>query len=172
MSVKQPTLPGGTSLVFASLTEALPGDDVFFAAGSDTPGAIDSICASKASLNSALTASFSSLGELAESPGSVESTLEKNRTRNYVIPGKRTNAVSITIAGISNKQKAYLESTAFSSTEFTFALISRDRSRVVIFNGMRWKADWIGEVDSVPLITLTSDFAGDSSKIRVYKDLV
>ncbi|MDD3535164.1 MAG: hypothetical protein PHC50_03345 [Candidatus Cloacimonetes bacterium] len=164
-----PIPPAGTSLDFADLSAVMPGDEVYFAEGADTVSAINTMFATRTSLATALAASFTSLGELAEAPAKVDSSVEKLRTRNYCIPGRRESSIELVVAGISDKTKAYFESSAFAAKDISIILLNRDRTDAVIFIGMRFKADWKAESDKVPQVTLTANFTGNSDKIRIYK---
>ena len=91
--------------------------------------------------------SFDLLGELAEKARKADSKITKLKTRNYTLPGKRTSTVELTIVGLSNQQKNYLESSAFMGKNITIVAASKSLDRVVIFNGLRWTVDWSGEAD-------------------------
>lgn len=159
-------------LAFDSLLEQMIGDDVYIGAGTlkstDWTQLIDIV-----TWDEALAAAFDVLGELAEKPGKIESKLSALRTRNYKVAGKRTTNIEITIIGVSQLQKSYLESTDFSTTTMTMVLRNREKDRVMVFNGMKWAVDWSGEVDGLFTVVLTTEFSGTTDgKIYFLKDIV
>ena len=112
------------------------------------------------------------LGELAEKPGKTDSKLSKLKTRNYSIPGKRTNTVELNIAGLSTLQKNYLESNAFMGKDTTIVVASKELDRVVIFTGLRWTVDWAGEADGLFNVAISTEFSGaTSNKVYLFKNL-
>lgn len=166
--------PTGTTVAdldFGALSEAMVGDDVFVGAGTYTAAELAAVMATQDALADALDI-LSAFGELAEKPGKLESKLNKLKTRNFIVPGKRTNAAEISLVGLGQKQKAYLESTAFSSTETTVILVNTERDRAVVLNGMRWTVEWSGEVDGLFTVVLSTEFSGSTSeRIFLYKDI-
>lgn len=118
---------------------------------------------------------FHELGELAEKPGKTESKINKLKTRNYQIPGKRTSTVELTLNGISEKQKDYFESTLFSGQEISIVLVKNELlipdvngdgtdfdfdSNMVVFSGLRWTADWNAEADGLWSVVLSTEISG------------
>lgn len=169
------TFPGSmtaSDLAFDSLLEQMIGDDVYIAAGTLSSTDLATLV-DQATWDTALAANFDVLGELAEKPGKIESKLSSLRTRNYKVAGKRTTSVEIDLVGVSQLQKAFLESTDFSTATMTMVLRNREKDRVLIFNGMKWTVDWSGEVDGLFSVVLTTEFSGTTDgKIYVYKDIV
>jgi hypothetical protein len=119
-------------------------DDVYFGFGSYSDSEVASIYNNQSSIKDELNSSFDLLGELAEKPGKADSKITKLKTRNYTLPGKRTSTVELTISGLSNRQKNYLESSAFMGKNMTIVAASKSLDRVAIFNGLRWTVDWSG----------------------------
>jgi len=174
-TITPPVYPGSIGegdLVFSKLMDAFVADNVYFGNGIYDPIQVPSIYATTGAVKTELTNSFNCLGELAEKPGKADSKLNKLKTRNYVVPGKRTNTVELNIAGLSNSQKSYLESNDFMSKTTTIVVASKSLDRVVIFNGLRWTVDWAGEADGLFNVTISSEFSGTTSdKILLIKDI-
>jgi hypothetical protein len=118
---------------------------------------------------------FEELGELAEKPGKTESKINKLKTRNYQIPGKRTSTVELTLNGISEKQKDYFESTLFSGQEISIVLVKNELlipdvngngrdfdfdTSIVVFSGLRWTVDWNAEADGLWSVVLSTEISG------------
>ena len=126
----------------------------------------------RSSIKDELNSNFDLLGELAEKPGKADSKITKLKTRNYTLPGKRTSTVELTVAGLSNRQKNYLESSAFMGKNVTIVACSKSFDRVVIFNGLRWTVDWSGEADGLFSVVISTEFSGiTNGKIFVLKDI-
>jgi hypothetical protein len=158
-------------LAFDELIEQMIGDDVYIAEGTLTPADVASL-SSIAAYDTALSTNFDVLGELAEKPGKIDSKLDSLKTRNYKVAGKRTNTLELKLVGISQLQKKYLESPAFSATTMTIILRSREKDRVIILNGMKWTADWSSETDALFDVLLSTEFAGTTdTRIYVFKDI-
>lgn len=158
-----PTFPSGTTsadLLFSALADTFIADEVYFGIGSYTSGEIASKFASISALTTELATYLKQIGELAEKPGKVDSKSEKLKTRNYLIPGKRTSTIELSINGLSAKQKDYFESASFQGTEITLVAVSKARDRATIFNGMRWVVDWSGEADGLWTVVISTEFSG------------
>ncbi len=165
MDVTKISFPSGIDaddLAFSNLVAQMAGDYAFFGAGSLSDAEIASLDSAFA-WDTALAGSFNSLGELAESSAKIESKLSTLRSRKYRLPGRRASSISLTLAGISQLQKKYLESSAFSSTPITIVLRSRDKGEIVIFNGLRWTVDWSGEVDGLFQVVISAEFHGTTT---------
>lgn len=175
-SVVAPTFPGTMNdkdLIFDALMDVLIADDIYFGEGAYVDeGEVESLYGTQTLVQEQLSTVLARLGELAEKPGKTDSKITKLKTRNYTIPGKRTSTVELTIAGISNTQKNYLESSAFMGKELTIAIVSKGLDRVVIFNGLRWTVDWSGEADGLFTVVVSTEYAGSTSgKFYVFKDI-
>ena len=152
--------------------DVLIADLVYFGIGTYDQTSIDTLYATQGSVKTELTTNFDLLGELAEKPGKADSKLSKLKTRNYTIPGKRTNTVELNISGLSTKQKNFLESTLFMSKDTTIVVASKELDRVVIFTGLRWTVDWSGEADGLFNVVISTEFSGvTSNKIFLLKDI-
>ena len=102
----------------------------------------------------------------------MESKTEKLKTRHYQLEGKRTNAVTTTIVGISEDKKNWLEDQSAGMTELTFVALSKDKSQAILINGCRWTVDWSGEADGLYTQEVTTEFTGKTfEKIVFFKDI-
>ena len=173
--VTPPTYPTNMTegdLAFAKLMDVLIADFVYFGIGTYDQTSIDTLYATQASVKSELNTNFDLLGELAEKPGKTDSKLSKLKTRNYTLPGKRTSTAELSIVGLSNKQKNFLESSLFMGRNTTIAVVSKGFDRVVIFNGLRWTVDWLGEADGLFSVVISTEFSEvTSNKIFLLKDI-
>ena len=173
--ISQPTYPSNMTegdLSFSKLMDVLIADFVYFGIGTYDQTSIETLYATQAAVKLELTTNFDLLGELAEKPGKTDSKLSKLKTRNYTIPGKRTSTVELNIAGLSTKQKNFLESTLFMSKDTTIVVASKELDRVVIFTGLRWTVDWSGEADGLFNVVISTEFSGvTSNKIFPLKDI-
>ena len=174
-SIVPPAYPGTMTdqdLTFQKLMDVFVADNVYFGIGSYNVSQISSFYTSLATTKDELTQNFNLLGELAEKPGKTESKLSKLKTRNYSIPGKRTNTVELNIAGLSSVQKNYLESNSFMGKTITIVVASKELDRVVVFNGLRWTVDWSGEADGLFNVIISTEFSGVTSQsIFLFKDI-
>lgn len=174
-AISQPTYPTPmteSDMLFNALVDVFIADDVYFGFGSYSDSEVASIYNTQSSIKDELNNSFDLLGELAEKPGKADSKITKLKTRNYTLPGKRTSTVELTIVGLSNKQKNYLESSAFMGKNVTIVAASKSFDRVAIFNGLRWTVDWSGEADGLFSVVVSTEYAGSTSgKFYVFKDI-
>lgn len=173
--VQAPVYPANmteTDLVFSKLMDVLIADIVYFGIGTYDQAAIDTLYTNQGSVKLELNTNFDLLGELAEKPGKTDSKITKLKTRNYAIPGKRTSTVELNIAGLSTKQKNFLESSLFMGKDTTIVVVSKEYDRVVIFNGLRWTVDWSGEADGLFTVVISTEFSGvTSNKIYLLKEI-
>lgn len=173
--VVKPTYPAsmtGADMDFDKLMDVFVADNVYFGIGSYAASDISTKYDTQGAMATELSTNFDRLGELAEKPGKTDSKLDKHRTRNYLIPGKRTNTVELNIAGLSNAQKDYLESHAFMGKDTTIVVASKGNDRAVIFNGLRWTVDWSAEADDLFNVIISTEFSGVSlDNIFVLKDI-
>jgi hypothetical protein len=161
-----------SDLQFSALMDVMIADDIYFGIGTYTETDINTLYATQGSTKTELTTNFDLLGELAEKPGKADSKITKLKTRNYTLPGKRTSTVELTIVGLSNQQKNYLESSAFMGKNVTIVAVSKSFDRVAIFNGLRWTVDWSGEADGLFTVVVSTEYAGSTSgKFYVFKDI-
>ncbi len=174
MSVTQITFPPGitaAALAFEALVDTFSGDFAYIAAGALTPADIATLTNALV-YDQMLAGKFDILGELAEKPGKVDSKTSGLRTRKFQVAGARANTLTLQLVGISQLQKKWLESPAFSSALATLLLRTRDKTRVIIFNGLKWTAEWSGETDGLFDVTLATEFAGATdTRIYAFKDI-
>lgn len=170
-----PTFVTGTTaadLLFNALSDTFIADEAFYGVGAYTAAEVTSKYATKTAMATELSTYLKQIGELAEKPGKTDSKVNKLKTRNYMIPGKRTNTVELSLNGLSAKQKDYFEGTLFSGTEITIVCVSKERDRATIFNGMRWTVDWSGEADGLWTVIISTEFSGSSGgKVFLLKGL-
>ena len=173
--VSPPTYPinmNESDLNFSNLMDVLIADNVYFGIGTYAQAEISTRFDSQVNARTELGNNFDLLGELAEKPGKLDSKLSKLKTRNYTIPGKRTNTIELNISGLSTKQKNFLESTLFMGKDTTIVVASKELDRVVIFTGLRWTVDWSGEADGLFNVVISTEFSGvTSNKIYLLKDI-
>ncbi|MCK9335908.1 MAG: hypothetical protein M0Q99_11435 [Candidatus Cloacimonetes bacterium] len=165
-----PTFATGTTaadLIFSALIDTFIADEVYFGVGAYTGAEVATKFASQTAMNTEISTYMKAIGELAENPGKTDSKVNRLKTRNYAIPGKRTSTVELSLNGLSAKQKDYFESTLFSGQEITIVCISKERDRATIFNGMRWTVDWSGEADGLWSVVISTEFSG-STNGKVY----
>ncbi len=127
-------------------------------------------------------AQMGNIGELAEKPVTVKSTVERLKTRNNQLPGKRTTSIEIRISGAGTKQKEYLEN-ELPKKEITLAIFGTnpdyipDESNiveqypVVFISGLRWTADIMGETDGLWTVVLSTEYQGCSGDRIMPKEI-
>jgi hypothetical protein len=175
MGLTTPTYPSGTlqtDFDFASLMEGMVADKIFFGFGKYTAAEATTAYATQTALTTETTTNMDSLGELAEKPGKADSKVNKLKSRNYLVPGKRTNTIELTIIGLQAKQKNFLESRLFSGKEITITVVSAENDRAVVFNGMRWAVEWSGEADGMFSVVISTEYSGATKdRIFLFKDI-
>lgn len=175
MGLTTPTYPSGTlqaDFDFASLVEGMVADKIFFGFGKYTAAEATTAYATQTALTTETNTNMDSLGELAEKPGKADSKVNKLKSRNYLVPGKRTNTIELTIIGLQAKQKNFLESRLFSGKEVTITLVSAENDRAVVFNGMRWAVEWSGEADGMFSVVISTEYSGATKdRIFLFKDI-
>lgn len=175
MALEVPTFPAGTTaadLLFAALVDTMIADNVYFGMGTYTAAEVGTKYANKTAMATELSTYLKPLGELAEKPGKTDSKIDKLKSRNYQIPGKRSTTVELSLNGLSMKQKDFLESSVFSGAVTTIVLTNREQDRFTIFNGNRWTVDWSGEADGLYSVVISSEFSGNTNdKLFVGKGL-
>ena len=175
MPLITPLYPTGTlqtDLDFAALMEGLVADKIYFGMGKYTAAEATTAFATQTSMTTETTTNMDSLGELAEKPGKADSKVNKLKSRNYLIPGKRTNTIELTIIGLQAKQKNFLESRSFSGKDYTIVVVSAENDRAVVFNGMRWAVEWSGEADGMFSVVISTEYSGATKdRIFLFKDI-
>lgn len=158
-------------LMTEGILAAMPGDYAYIGAGSYSAAELELAFASKIALQAEIDDNLVQVGELAEKPQKVESKSTKLKTRNYLIPGKRETTIEVTLAGLGVKQKDWLESSEFSGIEHTMVCVSRELDRAVIFNGLRWIAQWSGESDGLFMVVLSAVVSHDSGQVVILSEI-
>lgn len=169
-NVNQPTL-SPEDLMTEKILAVMPGDYAYIGAGSYIAAEIELAFGSKIAMQAELDANLTMAGELAEKPQKVESKSTGLKTRNYLIPGKRETTIEVTLVGLGVKQKDWLESAEFSGTEHTIVCVSRELDRAVIFNGLRWIAQWSGESDGLFSLVLSTEITQASSQVVMLSEI-
>lgn len=163
-------------LDFDSLFAVLPGTKIYFAAGRAGTEDMATLFLDALVLQDAITnyEIFIPLGELAEKPGKVDSKSDKLKTRNYLIPGRRSSTVELTICGLSAKQKDYLESDLFQGAPLTLFLSDKEIESIdpeledlnlVMFSGFSWTVDWSGEADGLWSVVISTELQGETEDL-------
>ncbi|MCB5269808.1 MAG: hypothetical protein M0Q99_11440 [Candidatus Cloacimonetes bacterium] len=183
------TLPDGIEqddLLLDALEAVMVGDAAFFALGQiDYTSDLLDNSYYLAYYLSADAGLFAALGELAEMPGKVESKVNRLKTRNYLIAGRRNSSIELVLNGLSELQKDYFESALFSGLEITILLCKNELlaqgvndpdnfkfpSPITVFSGMRWTADWSAEADGLWSVVITSEVTG-ATKDRIWAQTV
>ncbi len=164
MAVTKPTLPDGmTSGDLGDLSKqiaVLKLEECHIGAGSYTSADIETKFADKTVLATELTASFEKLGLLAEKPVKLDSKTETAKTLHHKFETKRTTTADITINGISQEKKEFLESVSENGTILTLVCVNEDKSQALILNGMTWSVAWSTEAFGLWTMVLSSEFSG------------
>jgi len=156
---------------FASQLAAFEHGKCYIGEGSYTAGEADTAFADLGALATELGSSLSEISDLGEKPGKEESKVEKLKTSNYVIEGKRTNTVELTLIGLNQERKDWLESSLNDSAK-TIVLVSSSGKDVLVFTGMRWTYERSTELNGLFTATISTEFSGQTSdKYRIYMGL-
>lgn len=173
MAITAPTFTGYTAgdvTTFANMITAFQHGTCYLADGSLSQAEADTMFADLSVMATGL-ANAVAIGDLAESPGKEESKVEKLKTTNYVIEGKRTNTVEISLAGLTQDRKDWLEQ-QLNSTERTIILVSSSGTDALIFSGMRWSYERSTEFNKLFTATIATEYAGvTGSKYFLYKSI-
>lgn len=186
MGVELPQGLEQDSLLIDDLEAAMVGDQAYFSLGELTEDdiAVDGYFYNTFYLGHYLnnkSSVFAKLGELAEKPGKVDSKVNRLKTRNYQIPGRRSSSLELQLCGLSEAQRDYFESSRFSGEQIVIILCTNQlaqanpldkneygfSSPIVIFNGLRWATDWLAEADGLWSVTLSSELSG-STRDRIW----
>lgn len=171
MALTQLTLPQGISrsdLDGSGAINSIRSDEIYIGQGSLIFPADDTNFADKNAVKTLLE-STTLLGDAAEKPFKLESKVEKLKTRSKIVEGRRTNTIEVRLAGITNKQKALLESGVLNSGDFTIIGVTVIHDQCLVINGLKWTYEFTGESDNLFSATLSAEFAGATdAKIRIY----
>ncbi len=106
-----------------------------------------------------LNSSFDEISDLGENPGKEESKVAKFKTTNFLIEGKRSNTIELTLIGLNQARKDWLESQLNKAIR-TIALWSADKASCLIFNGMRWSYERSNEFNGLYTATISTEYSG------------
>ena len=160
-------------LDFAALEQVLPGSLLYYAAG-EADSSSDRYFRDTSELKKMFMEGsqvFYPFGELAEKPGKTASNTEKLKTRNFLIPGRRSSSVELAICGLSEAQKSYLESTLFQGRPMTMILANKDVLSLIdmvddldilLMNGLSWVTEWSGEADGLWTVVISTEIQGST----------
>ncbi len=170
MAVTKPTLPQGVTSLSDLLSQIGKVDisNIYAGVGKLSSAEITTLTTDKTSLETGLASGYEEIGELADKSLKMESKSEKLKTRHYQIEGKRTNTVSVTIVGMSEEKKNWLEEQSEKMTELTLVGVTDKKDAVVVFNGMRWTVDWSGESDGLYTQIITTEFTGSTKNKIIF----
>jgi hypothetical protein len=160
-------------LNFEQMLARFAGGWVYIGEGSYADASeADSAFADQTALDTELSTNLSKISDLADDPGKEESTVEKHKTMNYVIEGKRENTVELNLVGLTQERKDWLEN-ELNRSKKTIALVTKDRKDVLLFNGLRWAYERNSSFNGEPFSgTISSQFSGLSNLMfRIYKDI-
>lgn len=131
------------------------GDGAFVNIESIPPEALLSQGAFKDFLNN----TFDEISDLGENPGKEESKVAKFKTTNFLIEGKRSNTIELTLIGLNQTRKDWLESQLNKAVR-TIALWSADKASCLIFNAMRWSYERSNEFNGLYTATISTEYSG------------
>jgi hypothetical protein len=106
-----------------------------------------------------LNATFDEISDLGENPGKESSKVAKLKTTNYVIEGKRSNTIELSLIGLTQERKDWLE-TQLNKEIRTIVLLSSDGDNSLVFNGMRWTYERDTEFNGLYTATLSTEYSG------------
>lgn len=106
-----------------------------------------------------LNSTFDEISDLGENPGKESSKVAKLKTTNYVIEGKRSNTIELSLVGLNQERKDWLE-TQLNKEIRTIILLSSDGDNSLVFNGMRWTYDRDTEFNGLYTATLSTEYSG------------
>ena len=106
-----------------------------------------------------LSSMFTPISDLGENPGKEESKVTKFKTTNFLIEGKRSNTMELTLIGLNQARKDWLESQLNKAIR-SIALWSADKASCLIFNAMRWSYERSNEFNGLYTATISTEFSG------------
>ncbi|MBI9113214.1 hypothetical protein [Maridesulfovibrio ferrireducens] len=106
-----------------------------------------------------LNSTFDEISDLGENPGKEESKVAKFKTTNFLIEGKRSNTIELTLIGLNQARKDWLE-TQLNKEIRTIALLSADKANCLVFNAMRWSYERSNEFNGLYTATISTEFSG------------
>lgn len=106
-----------------------------------------------------LEGAFDEISDLGENPGKESSKVVRLKTSNYVIEGRRTNTIELTLIGLTQERKDWLEAELNKELR-TISLLSTDGDNCLVFNGMRWSYERETEFNGLYTSTLSTEYSG------------
>jgi hypothetical protein len=174
MAITQPTFEGYTEAqitTFNSILAAFQHGKMYISDGAITKTEADVMFADLTQMASDLGDKAVELGDLGENPGKEESKVEKLKTTNYVIEGKRTNTIELNLAGLSQDRKDWLEQ-ELNKVARTVILVSSGGDDVIVFTNLRWSYERSTELNKLFNATIATEYAGvTGSKYFIYQDI-
>jgi hypothetical protein len=119
--------------------------------------------ATQAAYRTFLEGAFSEISDLGENPGKESSTVVKLKTSNYVVEGKRTNTIELTLIGLNQERTDWLESELNKEIR-TIILLSADEASSLVFSGMRWTYERESELNGLYTATISTEYSGPTKK--------
>jgi len=168
--VIKPTIPT-VAANFTDMLHKFSFGKLFIGDGGYSKQEADAAFATLESKEEELNAKFISLSDVADNPGKIESKVEKLKTYNYIIEGKRTNSIEINLVGVNAERKIWLEE-QLNRKNRTIVLESKDKGSVLIFNSMRWSCEWTHEIDGFFNSVIGTEYSGPSTTgYMIYTDI-
>lgn len=161
MAITKPTFNGYTEDNVVSFNEMMPSFEhgtCYIADGSLSKVEADAMFADLTAMATGL-ADATEISDLADSPGKEESKVEKLKTSNYVIEGKRTNTVELNLSGISQDRKDWLEQELNNAVR-TIILVSSSGKAAIVFTGRRWSYERSSEFGKLFNSTIATEYNG------------
>lgn len=109
-----------------------------------------------------VSSNFIELSDLAEKPFKMDSKVTKLKTLNYTIEGKRTNTIELTLVGLTQERKTWLEE-ELGKTARTFLLDNTSGDSVMILNNKRWICEWAYEADGAFNAVISTEYSGPTT---------
>lgn len=174
MALTAPTFIGYTEAnvtTFANMLPAFQHGKCYIADGALSKAEADVMFADLTQMATDLASYAVEISDLGENPGKEESKVEKLKTTNYVVEGKRTNTVEVNLVGLSQDRKDWLEQ-ELNSTARTIILVSSSGKDVIVFSGLRWSYERSSEINKLFNATIATEYAGvTGSKYFIYKNI-
>lgn len=106
-----------------------------------------------------LSTNYQAMSDLAEDPGSFDSTVEILKSMNYTYEGKRSNVLTLNLVGVSAPRKEFLEKD-LNSIVRTIVLESHSGKDLMILNGLKFVADTKSPFSGLTSVVIKSEFGG------------
>jgi hypothetical protein len=170
MTISKITFPSGVA-EFSEDSAIFACGSLYIADGNYTKATADTAFANLTVKETELSSKFTKLSDLAEKPFKLESKVTKFKTLNYTLEGKRTNTIEISLVGLTQARKQWLE-VELGKKNRTIILESKTGDSVMIFNDKRWVCDWVYEAESAFNASISTEFVGPTSTgFMVYNEI-